>query len=360
LPEKSNACRRGDFGFGDRDDNAAAELPRRSKSIVTVEFDPMNGEAMSELRNIQGMLAEAERAASTGDLVSAEELLRDVAQIQTTELGPLHPALANTLNNLAIVSEKRGRPHDAEAFYRQAVEIASASLAPDDPMVIASRQNLEDFRRAQGLVAEKPAVIALARAEAPAPSTPTEPLPSLAASRNALRAAPVSAVGIAALVIALFLMGRPRTTPPESTTVPAAEPVPAADSAPPAHAPIDRTPSPAPTVEPALAPVAIALANAQLCRNFSRRDWRCVPAGDSVAPGTIVLYTSVRSARGGVIVYRWYQGDELRSSTQTRIGANVADGYRTYSGQKVNPGDWRVEVRSTGGDLLHEERFEVR
>jgi tetratricopeptide repeat protein/DUF2914 family protein len=312
----------------------------------------MNGEAISELRNIPGMLAEAERAASTGDLASAEELLRAVAQIQTTELGPFHPALANTLNNLAIVSEKRGRPHDAEAFYRQAVEIASASLAPDDPVVIASRQNLEDFRRAQGLLAVKSA--------APAPPAPTVPPPSLAASRNALRAAPVSAVGIAALVIALFLMGRPRTTRPEPITVPAAEPVPAADSAPPAHAPMDRTPSPAPTVERAVAPVAIALANAQLCRNFSRRDWRCVPAGDSVAPGTIVLYTRVRSARGGVIVYRWYQGDALRRSTQLRVGANAADGYRTYSGQKVNPGDWRVEVRSTGGDLLHEERFEVR
>jgi hypothetical protein len=79
-----------------------------------------------------------------------------------------------------------------------------------------------------------------------------------------------------------------------------------------------------------------------------------------VAPGTIVLYTRVRSPRGGVIIYRWYQGDALRRSTQLRIGANAADGYRTYSGQKVNPGDWRVEVRSTGGDLLHEERFEVR
>lgn len=323
----------------------------------------MNGEAISERRNVQGMLAEAERAASTGDLVSADELLRGIAQIQKTELGPFHPELANTLNNLAIVSEKRGRPHDAEAFYRQAVEIASASLAPGDPMVIASRQNLEDFRRAQGLPIEKPAVIAPARAEAAAPPTPTtEAPPSLGVSRNALRAAPVSAIGIAALVIALFLMGRPRTTRPELTTVPAAEPAPAptADSAPPAHAPIVRTLSPAPTVERAPAPVAVTLANAQLCRNFSRSDWRCVPAGDSVAPGTIVLYTRLRSPRDGVIVYRWYRGDALRKSARLRIGANSAEGYRTYSQQTVDPGDWRVEVRSAGGDLLHEQRFAVR
>jgi hypothetical protein len=307
------------------------------------------------------MLAEAERAAGMGDLVSAEELLRDVGQIQRTELGPFHPELANTLNNLAIISEKRGRPYDAEAFYRQAVEIASASLAPDDPMVVASRQNLEDFRRAQGLPIEKPAIIAPTHAKASAPPRPAEAPPS-EVSRNVLRAAPVSAIGIAALVIALLLMGRPRTSRPELTTVPAAEPAtaPAAESAPPAPARFDRTPSPAPTVDRVSAPVAIALANAQLCRRFSRNDWRCVPAGDSVAPGTIVLYTRVRSPRGGVIIYRWYQGDALRKSTQLRIAANAADGYRTYSGQKVNRGEWRVEVRSTGGDLLHEERFEVR
>ena len=105
---------------------------------------------------------------------------------------------------------------------------------------------------------------------------------------------------------------------------------------------------------------AIALATVQLCRSFSRSDWRCVPAGDSVAPGTIVLYTRLRSSRDGVIVYRWYRGDALRTSARLRIGANAAEGYRTYSQQAVDPGDWRVEVRSAGGDLLHEQRFAVR
>ena len=43
------------------------------------------------------------------------------------------------------------------------------------------------------------------------------------------------------------------------------------------------------------------------------------------------------------------------------IRANAKEGYRTYSRQTVDAGgDWRVEVRSAGGDLLHERRFAVR
>jgi hypothetical protein len=294
------------------------------------------------------MLAEAERAVSTGDLVSAEELLRDAAQLQQTELGPFHPDLANTLNNLAIIAERAGRPHDAESSYRRAVEIASVSLPPDDPMVAASRQNLEDFCHAHGLPIERPAVIESAGSEAPASG-----------------ARVTMAIGIVAFVIAALLMARPRSLRHESTTVPAAEPTPApaAEPARPAQdalAPIGRTPSPPPTVDRAPAPVAIALATVELCRSFSRSDWRCVPAGDSVAPGPIVLYIRLRSPRDGVIVYRWYRGDALRKSARLRIGANAAEGYRTYSQQTVDPGDWRVEVRSADGDLLHEQRFAVR
>jgi hypothetical protein len=313
------------------------------------------------------MLAEAERAASTGDLVSAEELLRDAAQLQQTELGPFHPDLANTLNNLAVIAERAGRPHDAETSYRRAVEIASASLPPDDPMVAASRQNLEDFCHAHGLPIEEPAVIEPAGSEAPALPTPAAPPPSpaVSVSRKASRAPATITIGIVAFVIAALLMARPRWPRHESTTVPAAEPT-AAHAAEPARpardalAPIDRTPSPPPTVDRAPAPVAIALATVQLCQNFSRSDWRCVPAGDSVAPGTIVLYTRLRSPRDGVIVHRWYRGDALHKSAPLRIGANAAEGYRTYSQQTVDPGDWRVEVRSAGGDLLHEQRFAVR
>jgi hypothetical protein len=43
-----------------------------------------------------------------------------------------------------------------------------------------------------------------------------------------------------------------------------------------------------------------------------------------------------------------------------QVEANAVDGYRTYSRRTVDAGEWRVEVRSAAGELLHEQRFAVR
>jgi hypothetical protein len=335
-------------------------------SIVGVELRCDTGNEMSESRNAQTMLAEAERAARSGDLATAEELLRNAAELQETELGPLHPDLANTLNNLAIVAEKTGRKDDAETFYRRAVEIASASLPPDDPMVTASRQNLEEFCRAQGLPIDRPVLIEPAAAEMAAPPAPTASPPAPpppSASSASTRALPALAVGAIVLLIAAFFIARPRPREP-STTPPAAE----APSLPPAVersqptsgvvAPTEAAPPP--TAKNAPAAAAMALVTVRLCRTFSPSDFRCSPAGDSVPPGPIVLFTRVRSPRDSVIIHRWFRGDTLRKSAQLRVGANGAEGYRTYSRQTVDRGDWRVEVRTAEGDLLHEQHLAVR
>ena len=105
---------------------------------------------MSEVQDARRMLDQAERAAIAGDLASADELLRSAARIQEAELGPLHPDLVSTLNNLGIVAEKTGRPGDAEAFYRRAAATAYASLPSDHPRVAESRKTLEDFCRERG------------------------------------------------------------------------------------------------------------------------------------------------------------------------------------------------------------------
>jgi hypothetical protein len=343
---------------------------------------------MSELRNARHMLDRAEHAAIAGDLTSADELLRGAARIQEAELGSLHPDLANTLNNLGVVAERTGRLGEAETFYRRAAAIASAALPADHPMVTDSRKNLEDFCSERGLPIHAAAVTTHSAPDTefgltvPRPPTPTarQPLPS--SPHRARRPLAWVAIGVIVLVTAALFARRPssRETPTPIPTRTAAPTAPrAVDPAPPPPV----TPAPIEQARPATAvpsgkdrdvvtgtprasapsAIAIRVAAAQLCQNFPTRGggWRCKPAGDSVSRGTIALYTRVRSPRDTVVVHRWYRGDSLRQSVRLTIHANTWEGYRTYSRQIVDRvGDWRVEVMSVDGELLHQQRFAVR
>ncbi len=348
---------------------------------------------MSELPDAARLLEAAEQAARANDLALADELLRRAAHIQEAELGPLHPDLANTLNNLAIVAEKTGRLDEAETFYRRAVALTSASLPADHSMITDSRKNLEDFCRAHGLPIDKPSQPSIAPSPVPAKPAPPAPLvsdPLPSASRRVPRSVAWAAIGVivvAAAALLLMLMRRPapsRETP--TTAAPATEPTPPSESAERAL-PLRREPAaPAAPIEQPQPPTAvpqkgdrngvrrapsarstasgsITLITTQLCRSFSTAGatWRCDPIGDTVSRGRIVLYTRVRSPRDAVVVHRWYRGKTLRQSVKLPIRANATEGYRTYSRQTVDgAAEWRVEVRTADGDLLLERRFEVR
>ena len=194
---------------------------------------------MSELQNARRLLEMAEHAAIDGDFSSADELLRDAARIQQAELGPLHPDLANTLNNLAIVAERTGRPGDAETLYRRATAIASASLPADHPMVAESRQNLEDFCRERGLpitaaAAMTPSTqdtvawldafapeLASGAAEMPPGVRPLASQPLPPAPRRSSRQFAWVAIGAIVLVTVAVLVRRPWSSRETPTATPA-------------------------------------------------------------------------------------------------------------------------------------------
>jgi hypothetical protein len=319
---------------------------------------------MSDRRDARDMLERAEHAATAGNFASAEELLRDATRIQEETLGPLHPDLANTFNNRAIVAEKTGNLGDAETFYRRAVAIASASLPLDHPMVVASRENLESFCRARGVSIDAPVPLSPPLAPKPIPGTPE------AASGS--HAIVWVAIAIVVLLTGLLVLrpwsSRNAPAPASADVVPPRQDALPAGSAriePPASpktAPLRENKSVADRTPAAPTSGAVTLVAAELCRSFSTngRNWRCERVANSVAPGPLVLYTRVRSARADTVVHRWYQGSTLRQSVRLAIGANMSEGYRTYSRQTVKPGDWRVEVRSADDKLLDEQRFSVR
>src|SRR5688572_13133933 len=127
---------------------------------------------MPEPRGARSLIENAEQAATAGDYASAEDLLREAAALQERTLGPTHPDLANTLNNLGIVCEMTDNPIDAEHYFRRAHAIATATLEPNHPFVATSRKNLHDFCEARGRPVElppsSPAVAAWLDAPAPA------------------------------------------------------------------------------------------------------------------------------------------------------------------------------------------------
>jgi hypothetical protein len=108
---------------------------------------------------------------------------------------------------------------------------------------------------------------------------------------------------------------------------------------------------------------ATTVVSAQVCRSLSRTGaWECETATGTQAPGTIYFYTRVASAGDTVVEHRWYRGDLLHQRVQLRIRANQS-GFRTYSRTTVSPdraGNWKVELRSSDGQILHEEVFSVR
>jgi hypothetical protein len=348
---------------------------------------------MSQLTEAKQMLAAAERAAGTGDLGAAGELLRKAAKIQEAELGAFHADLASTLNNLAIVAEKTDRPGEAEAFYRRAASIAAAALPADHPMVAASRQNLEDFCRAAGLPVGKLNfdVSPMPGLEEFADEKGAEAGAAALKARNAKKASPVMWLGIATVAaIAVALMAtrpwsadesegpaatRESTAPAGGPASPAQAPAAAAPvQEPPAPAPSEQPPAPKPVPQSARNDVApppstrapaggVSLAETEICRTLSTGggQWRCDAVDATVRPGPLVLYTRVRSSRDAAVVHRWFRGDTLQRTVKLNVRANAREGFRTYSRQTVDAGaDWRVEVRGPNNELLHEQRFAVR
>jgi hypothetical protein len=358
------------------------------------------------------LIQAAEKAAEAGNYLSAENLLREAARLQEANLGPRHEDLANTLNNLGIVCEMTGKPDDAEQYFRRAVSIARTSLHPDHPFVATSQKNLRDFCEARGRKFEpappevlEPAqeVAATMEPEAsvePEATVDPEPRPEAVpvrqvaiepeedpevTSRKFFTRVALGALGPIAMLMVILAAGLPRLGAPELAvpSMAAAADPPRKIAPPPAAAPSDPIPAPdasaatapastendeevAEDVTPSSAPAASVSAQpvvvrASLCGDLD--DWACDPADDPAPPGPLFFYTQIKSPTATTVQHRWYQDGRLLQTVELRVQPNRSAGYRTYSRNVMkseSAGNWRVELRSEDGALLHQERFTVR
>ena len=351
---------------------------------------------MPDPPELRSVVEAAEQAAATGEYALAETYLREAVVLQEAGLGPLHPDLANTMNNLGVVCEMADKPDDAEKCYRRAYAIATAAFEPDHPLVATSRSNLEGFYKARGKPLDVPVTRgALApQPDAQGPSSVGRLRERQAAGEFAAGSrgrsfrplAIAAAVGVSVLgVVMIINAARPwfgsndtsgsspssvTTPPPTSSSATVPEPVRVEPS--PADAKTtaaDRGP-----VEPrdqrslppsAPVPTVVTVVTATLCSSLSSGagEWQCGPAPATVDAGSLFFYTRVRSVRDTTVQHRWYRGDRLQQSVELPVQANPGSGYRTYSRHTMSAersGDWRVELRTRDGMLLHEQRFTVR
>jgi tetratricopeptide (TPR) repeat protein len=100
--------------------------------------------------NLTYLKAAAEFSYAFGEFHETGQLLDQVLKIQEKLLGPEHPDLAQTLNNLGVLRHTQGRHAEAEAFYLWALEICEAHRCPQDQDTVNLMQNYAAFLQEVG------------------------------------------------------------------------------------------------------------------------------------------------------------------------------------------------------------------
>ena len=129
---------------------------RNGDYAVALEFGPkLITAAIAEFgENTQEhALALNEHALSVhaaGRFSEAEGLYRQALEIARATIGETHPNYASDLNNLAAVVLAQGRYDEAEGLYRQALDIGRATIGETHPNYATHLNNLAAVVKAQG------------------------------------------------------------------------------------------------------------------------------------------------------------------------------------------------------------------
>jgi hypothetical protein len=73
----------------------------------------------------------------------------------------------------------------------------------------------------------------------------------------------------------------------------------------------------------------------------------------------VYFYTRIASPTSVRIHHRWYRDGRLRRNVDLAVQANPSSGYRTYSRQRIDAGQWRVEAVAPDGKVLHQEQIAI-
>ena len=126
------------------------------KSLVAVEIFfliayspvPARGDDWKKLNS------EVVRLYHAGKYTEAIEIAKRELALTETQLGPDHPDVGQSLNNLALLYNNQGRTAKAEPLYKRSLDIAEKALGPDHPNIGTTLNNLAELYRIRGRYAE--------------------------------------------------------------------------------------------------------------------------------------------------------------------------------------------------------------
>jgi tetratricopeptide (TPR) repeat protein len=126
----------------------AEPLLRRGLAIWEKALGPEHPDVAGSLNNLAALYDNQARYAE------AEPLFKRALAIREKALDPEHPDVAKSLNNLALLYDNQGRYAEAEPLYRRTLVIWEKALGPEHPDVATSLNNLALLYRAQGRYTE--------------------------------------------------------------------------------------------------------------------------------------------------------------------------------------------------------------
>ena len=101
--------------------------------FVALAVMPVTGHAQSD--DLDALNRRADELYGQGKYVEATKLAKHGFTLTEKKFGPSHPAVGTSLNNLAVLYERRGRDAEAEPLYKRSLAIREKALGPDHPDV---------------------------------------------------------------------------------------------------------------------------------------------------------------------------------------------------------------------------------
>ncbi len=126
----------------------ALPIAERAVSLFEKALGPDHPDVATSLNNL------AQLYSSQGRYAEAEPLYRRSHGIREKALGPDQPEVATSLNDLASLYKSQGRYAEAEPLYKRSLALRQKALGPDHPDVGTSLNNLAVLYESQGRYAE--------------------------------------------------------------------------------------------------------------------------------------------------------------------------------------------------------------